>query len=178
MTTYQTIVLNIIFAIIRDVPQCLVFRCWSLLHAVTATCLAGGLFTYAKMQALLEPTDSLVYSWTYMEEVKRLALTIFKLNHHFNTGMLRLSDLQFPLPDSGYLWDAPETKDFYCRYHVQLESRTRVDDGPLICDIVKDAQDGKRGLGMLFQADSWLGFAVSQAILSKKRPPSVERMPN
>ncbi|KAL4991869.1 hypothetical protein BDW68DRAFT_198117 [Aspergillus falconensis] len=166
MTTYQTIVLNIIFAVIRDVPQCLVSRCRLLLQGMTTTCLAGGLFSYAKMHALLEPSDSMVYSWTYMEETKRLALTIFKLNHHFNTGMLRLSDLQIPLPDSGYLWDAPETKAFYRRYHMQVESGTCVDNGPLICDIVRDIKAGRRGVGILFQADSWLGFSVSQAVVS------------
>ncbi|KAL4994501.1 hypothetical protein BDV10DRAFT_150570 [Aspergillus recurvatus] len=166
MTTYQTIVLNIIFAVIRDMPQGLFARCKLLLQAVTTTCLTGGLFTYSKMHALLEPSDSVVYGWTYMEEIKRLALTIFKLNHHFNTGMLCLSDLQLPLPDSGYLWDAPETKDFYGRRHIQVESGTCVDDGPLICDIVRDIKAGRRGVGILFQADSWLGLTVSQATVS------------
>ncbi|KAL6233802.1 hypothetical protein BDW75DRAFT_182152 [Aspergillus navahoensis] len=167
MTTYQTIVLNIVFAVIRDAPQCIVSRCRLLLQAVTTTCLAGGLFTYPKMHALLEPSDSVVYSWPYMEEIKRLALIIFKLNLHFNTGMLRLSDLQFPLPDSGYLWDAPETKDFYRRYHIQVESGTCVGDGPFICDIVRDIKAGRMGVGILFQADTWLGFAVSQAVVSE-----------
>ncbi|RDW61131.1 Zn(II)2Cys6 transcription factor [Aspergillus mulundensis] len=166
MSTYQTIVLNIIFAIIRDVNKDIYDRCRILLDAVTATCITGGLFNFSKMHALLEPADSVLYSWTYMEETKRLALTIFKLNHHFNTGILRLSDLRFPLPDSGYLWDAPETKDFYRRFHAQVESGTRpcVDTSPqLICDIVSDVREGRKGLGLLFEADSWLGFVVQQA---------------
>ncbi|KAL4898980.1 hypothetical protein BDW74DRAFT_171824 [Aspergillus multicolor] len=170
MSTYQTIVLNIIFAIIRDVDKDTYDRCRILLDAITTTCTKGGLFDYANMHALLEPADSVLYSWTYMEETKRLALTIFKLNHHFNTGMLRFSDLRFALPDSGYLWDAPETKDFYRRFHAQVESGTRpcVENPPqLICDIVSDVREGRKGLGLLFQADSWLGFVALARALSQ-----------
>ncbi|KAF4216786.1 hypothetical protein CNMCM8980_006014 [Aspergillus fumigatiaffinis] len=115
LTTYQAIILNIIIAMIREARQDLYVRCRSMLHAVTTTCITGGLFSYAKMRAQIEPTDSLLFSWTYAEEVKRLALSIYKLNVQFGTGMLKLSDLQFPLPDSGYLWDAQGSKEFYRR---------------------------------------------------------------
>ncbi|KAL4913614.1 hypothetical protein BDW62DRAFT_220585 [Aspergillus aurantiobrunneus] len=164
MTTYQTVILNVIFAVMRDVHQDLYQRCRSLLHAVTTTCITGGLFSYEKMRALIEPPDSLLFSWTYLEEIKRLALVIFKLNVHFRTGLLVVTDLHFHLPASGYLWDSPESTEFYRRYNAQLESGTCVDNKPLICDLFRDVQDGRRGPGLLFQTDPWLGQRPHQAM--------------
>ncbi|KAL5337511.1 hypothetical protein BJX70DRAFT_409198 [Aspergillus crustosus] len=163
MTTYQTIVLNIIFAIIRDASEDIHTRCNHLLRAVTTTCLTGGLFSYRKMRAQIEPTDSLLFTWTYLEEVKRLALTIFKLNAHFDTVILTPCDLQFPLPDSGYLWDSPGSKEFYRRYHAQLESDTFMNEGPLVSELFRGVRDGGMGVGLLMQADSWLGLATMAA---------------
>lgn len=74
--------------------------------------------------------------------------------------MLSISDLEFPLPDGGYLWDAPGTREFYRRYRAQVDSRTH--ETPLICDIFRDVQRGGRGLGLLLQVDSWLGFLASE----------------
>ncbi|KAL4782330.1 hypothetical protein BJX76DRAFT_332931 [Aspergillus varians] len=162
MTSYQAIILNIIFAIIRDVRSDIYERCRLMLHAVTTACITGGIFSYKKVRSLIAPTDSVRFSWTYAEEIKRLALAIFKLNMHFNTGMLTVFDLQFPLPDGGYLWDAPESKEFYRRYHSQLESGTSVENRPLICDIVRDMQEGRKGPSLLLQGDPLLGFVVSQ----------------
>jgi hypothetical protein len=161
LTTYQAIILNIIIAMIREARQDLYVRCRSMLHAVTTTCITGGLFSYAKMRAQIEPTDSLLFSWSYTEEVKRLALSIYKLNVQFGTGMLKLSDLQFPLPDSGYLWDAQGSKEFYRRYNVLVASGNCVDKRPFICDLFREIQEGKRGPGLFLQADPWLGFAAS-----------------
>ncbi|KAL4874690.1 hypothetical protein BJY04DRAFT_211857 [Aspergillus karnatakaensis] len=177
MTTYQTIVLNIIFAVIREASQNIISRCTHLLRALTTTCLTGGLFSYRRMRAQIEPTDSLVFTWTYLEEVKRLALTIFKLNMHFNTGMLSPSDLQFPLPGNGYLWDAPRSKEFYRRYHAQLESGTFMDSGPLVSDIIRDVRNGGKGIGLLMEADPWLGllsYALKMALSHLLQPPKAD----
>lgn len=163
MPTYQAVVLNLIFAMIREVRHDLHERCRLILHALTTTCMTGGLFSYDKMHALIEPTDPVLLSWTYLEEINRLALIIFKLNIHFGTGLLTVADLQFPLPDNGYLWDAPGSQEFYRRYHVQLESGTCENGQPFICDIVRDVQEGKKGSGLLIQADAWLGFVASHA---------------
>ncbi|KAL4948562.1 hypothetical protein BDW69DRAFT_198784 [Aspergillus filifer] len=166
-TTYQTIILNVIFAMTRhNTTSDLENRCRSLLLAVTITCIRGGLFKYPLMRSLIEPTDSLLFTWTYMEEIKRLALTIFKLNLHFNMGIITLSDLEFPPPDNGYLWDAPNSREFYRRYNAQLKSGTTVDGNPYICEIVRGAKEGNGGnekLGVLLQADPWVGLVVQHA---------------
>ncbi|KAL4802029.1 hypothetical protein BDV18DRAFT_148082 [Aspergillus unguis] len=156
LTTHQTVVLNVVFAIVRDVPKTIYERCRKLLEAVTRTCIRGGLFNYERILAQGQATDSMLFKWTYIEEMKRFCLAVFKLNCLFGTGLLRLADLRFPLPDPGYLWDAPDTSEFYRRYHAQLESGTMSNE--LICDIVRDVHQGKRGRGVLFQADIWLGL--------------------
>ncbi|KAL2824246.1 hypothetical protein BDW59DRAFT_180324 [Aspergillus cavernicola] len=158
MTTYQAILLNIIFALIREAPPDLHERCSSMLNDLTTTCITGGLFSYETMRAQLSPTDSLLFSWTYIQETQRLALAVFKLNMFFNTGLLSVSDLRFPLPDNDYLWDAPRSKEFYRRYHAQLDSGTGSGHGPHICDVFRDVQQGRRWGGLLLQTDSWLGF--------------------
>ncbi|KAL4938648.1 hypothetical protein BDV06DRAFT_231633 [Aspergillus oleicola] len=167
-TTYQTVILNIIFAMARhNTPPNLYSRCRTLLLTVTETCITGGLFKYPAMRSQIEPTDSVLFTWTYMEEIKRLALTIFKLNLHFNTGLLTLSDLEFPPPDNGYLWDAPDSREFYRRYNSQLESGTAVDGGVFICEIVRGVKEGNNGenasgsgLGVLLSADPWVGLVM------------------
>jgi hypothetical protein len=113
------------------------------------------------MRAQIQPTDSMLFAWTYVEETQRLALALFKVNTLFQTSMLRVEDLEFPLPENGYLWDAPETRDFYSRYHAQLESGAYASNRPLICDIFRDVENGGRGLGQLLEVDSWLGFLAS-----------------
>ncbi|KAL3477078.1 hypothetical protein BJX99DRAFT_246402 [Aspergillus californicus] len=151
MTTYQGIILNVVFAMIREVPLDLYDRCLSLLHALTSTCLTGGLFSYKTMQAQQSPTDSLLFLWTYIDEMKRLALAIFKVNVFFKTGTLTAADLKFPMPGDGYLWDAPLTRDFYRRYNAQHESG--IDQAPYVCDVFRDVQEGRRGMGLLMGMD-------------------------
>ncbi|KAL3441766.1 hypothetical protein BJX65DRAFT_322048 [Aspergillus insuetus] len=149
LATFQAILLNIIFSTIREATSSLQDRCSSLLRALTTTCIAGGLFSHERMRAQIQPSDSMLFAWTYVEETQRLALALFKVNTLFQTGMLRVEDLEFPLPENGYLWDAPETRDFYSRYHAQLESGAYARDPPLICDIFRDVEGGRRGLGLL-----------------------------
>jgi hypothetical protein len=161
LATFQAILLNIIFAAIREATSNLQERCSSLLRALTTTCIAGGLFSHERMRAQIHPSDSMLFAWTYIEETQRLALALFKVNTLFRTGMLRVEDLEFPLPENGYLWDAPETRDFYGRYHAQLESGAYARDPPLICDIFRDVKNRERGLGELLEVDSWLGFLAS-----------------
>ncbi|KAL2844413.1 hypothetical protein BJX68DRAFT_269644 [Aspergillus pseudodeflectus] len=161
LATFQAILLNIIFSTIREATSNLQERCSSLLRALTTTCIAGGLFSHERMRAQIHPSDSMLFAWTYVEETQRLALALFKVNTLLQTGMLRVEDLELPLPDNGYLWDAPETRDFYSRYHAQLESGAYARDPPLICNIFRDVKNGGRGLGQLLEVDSWLGFLAS-----------------
>ncbi|KIA75804.1 hypothetical protein HK57_00418 [Aspergillus ustus] len=161
IATFQAVLLNIIFSMMREVSVDLHERCASMLRALTTTCIAGGLFSYDRMRAQIHEEDSLLFSWTYVQETQRLALALFKVNSFFRTGMLSVSDLEFPLPENGYLWDAPETKQFYSRYHVQLESEAYSHEAPLICDIFQEIGRGGRGMGLLLQVDSWLGFLAT-----------------
>ncbi|KAL2864395.1 Zn(II)2Cys6 transcription factor [Aspergillus lucknowensis] len=161
LTTFQAIVLNAIFALIREAPSDLHERCSSMVRALTTTCIAGGLFCYDRIRAQVSPNESFVFAWTWMEETQRLSLALFKVNLLYNAGMLSISDLGVPFPDSGYLWDAPGTREFYRRYHAQVESETH--ERPLICDIFRDIQRGRKGFGQLLQVDGWLGFLASQA---------------
>ncbi|KAF4237431.1 hypothetical protein CNMCM8980_002452 [Aspergillus fumigatiaffinis] len=160
MTTFQAVLLNVIFAPMREAPPDLQNRCSSMVRALTTTCIAGGLFCYGRIRAQLTPNESLLFSWTWVEETKRLALALFKANLLYNTGMLSISDLGIPLPDGGYLWDAPGSREFYRRYHAQVEPGTH--ETPLICNIFRDVQRGGQGLGLLLQTDSWLGFLASE----------------
>lgn len=160
MTTFQAVLLNVIFAPIREAPPDLQNRCSSMVRAVTTTCIAGGLFCYDRIRAQLTPDESLLFSWTWVEETKRLALALFKANLLYNTWMLSISDLWIPLPDGGYLWDALGSREFYRRYHAQVGSGTH--ETPLICNIFRDVQRGGQGLGLLLQTDGWLGFLASE----------------
>ncbi|KAL3492284.1 hypothetical protein BJX62DRAFT_224627 [Aspergillus germanicus] len=164
LATFQAILLNIIFSTIREATSSLQDRCSSLLRALTTTCIAGGLFSHERMRAQIHPSDSMLFAWTYVEETQRLALALFKVNTLFQTGMLRVEDLEFPLPENGYLWDAPETREFYSRYHAQLESGAYANNPPLICDIFRDVEGGRRGLGQLLEVDSWLGFLAKRCL--------------
>ncbi|KAL2810343.1 hypothetical protein BJX63DRAFT_423177 [Aspergillus granulosus] len=164
MSTFQAILLNIIFAMIREVNMEMHGRCTSMLHALTTTCIAGGLFSYERMRGQIHASDSLLFSWTYVEETQRLALALFKVNSFFRTEMLSVSDLEFPLPENGYLWDAPETNEFYSRYHAQLESGAYAHEAPLICDIFREIKREGRGMGLLLQVDNWLGFLATRCL--------------
>ncbi|KAL2840295.1 hypothetical protein BJY01DRAFT_236795 [Aspergillus pseudoustus] len=178
ISTFQAVLLNIIFSLMREVSIDLHERCASMLRALTTTCIAGGLFSYERMRAQIHSEDSLLFSWTYVEETQRLALALFKVNSFFQTGMLSVSDLEFPLPENGYLWDAPETKEFYSRYHAQLESGAYAHEPPLICDIFQEIGRGGRGIGLLLQMDIYGQLETLRGILcqldpSKSLPPDL-----
>ncbi|KAF3395772.1 hypothetical protein F1880_006522, partial [Penicillium rolfsii] len=160
LITFQAIVLNTIFALVREAPPDLFERCLAMVRALTATCIAGGLFSYEGIRAQFMPSESFMFDWTWVEETQRLVLALFKVNLLYKTGILNISELKFSLPDGGYLWNAAETSEFSRRYRAQAERGTS--ETPLICDIFRDIQRGEQGLGLLLPVDSWLGFLTSE----------------
>jgi hypothetical protein len=108
------------------------------------SCRAQGLLYCPAMLAQIRPDDPIIYAWTMLEETKLFALTLYKVNVLFsrllNTNnntypnnnddddndedndleTLSLSDLQFPLPDSGYLWSCYPIREWFRRRELQL----------------------------------------------------------
>ncbi|KAF4151450.1 hypothetical protein CNMCM6936_000708 [Aspergillus lentulus] len=139
MATYQAILLQIIFAFLKDthsqVDICLArtipTTCSRLLTTLTDTCLRKNMFFYPEILAQVS-RDSVpdVFIWVGIEEVKRFALALYKVCrschiqckngprnnlHRTQRGrsLLTLADLQFSLPDSDELWNA--TSDLAAR---------------------------------------------------------------
>ncbi|KAF7595985.1 hypothetical protein BBP40_004131 [Aspergillus hancockii] len=158
MCTYQAILLNIVFAMIREARE-LYSRCHSMLRTLTMTCRAAGMFSYQRMLAQGTSDEPVLFSWIRVEEIKRFALALFKLNMLVGTEQLGPSDLQFPLPDNGYLWDAPGSGEWYRRFNENMESSDS--EAKFICDIFSDIQAGREGIGVCLHSDNWLGFLAS-----------------
>lgn len=122
------------------------------------TCRAQGVFYFPAMVAQGSVEDPYLYAWTNLEELKYFALSLYKASTLFtnltadNCGggndkqqnaSISLSDLQFPVPDNGYLWFAPGAREFFRRRELQLRDPVKIersryarDCGPWICDIV------------------------------------------
>ncbi|KAE8132830.1 hypothetical protein BDV38DRAFT_200541 [Aspergillus pseudotamarii] len=123
MATYQGILLQIIFALLKDnqglnlqLTHELPTLPLQLLKALVRTCLKRKMFFYPSMVAQFENTLPDVYIWVGVEEVKRFALSLYKVCRSCrvpDTGassqgrsLLSLANLQFALPDSDELWHA------------------------------------------------------------------------
>ncbi|KAM5459102.1 hypothetical protein McanMca71_001704 [Microsporum canis] len=128
IATYQGILLQVIFAILRNtqgpLPATLTHRLpevpAALLTTLTRTCLQQGLFFYPSIASQFAPSDAPdVFVWLGIEEVKRLALTLYKVSKICYTSgndltssnkspgrALSLADLRFGAPDSDDLWNA------------------------------------------------------------------------
>ncbi|EAW17513.1 C2H2 type zinc finger domain protein [Aspergillus fischeri NRRL 181] len=149
MATYQAILLQIIFAFLKDTHSQVDIRlartiptscCSRLLTTLTDTCVRKNMFFYPEILARFS-RDSVpdVFIWVGIEEVKRFALALYKVcrschiqckngprNLHGNQrgrSLLTLADLRFSLPDSDELWNA--TSDLAARL---------AEDGPLYYD--------------------------------------------
>ncbi|EAW13141.1 C2H2 type zinc finger domain protein [Aspergillus clavatus NRRL 1] len=130
MATYQGILLQIIFALIKDnetqldiqLTRPLCRGSSRLLTTLIDTCRRQNLFFYPAILAQFS-RESVpdVFIWVGIEEVKRFALALYKvcrlchvqdteLDTPRSTGrgkdLLALMDLQFALPDSDELWHA------------------------------------------------------------------------
>lgn len=125
IATYQGILLCIIFSLLST-PAGLELNLGlvvnvsdrQIISALVATCLRNNIFYYPNMLTRYRNVESLTCMWVGVEEIKRFGLALYKVSRLCGRGsclgepdesdsrVLRLSDLQFPMPDERNLWDA------------------------------------------------------------------------
>ncbi|KAL5042406.1 hypothetical protein BDW71DRAFT_217004 [Aspergillus fruticulosus] len=129
MPTYQSILLQTIFALFRagqrgtfDVN----FRYliepdeYELLVALVQSCRLGGIFSYPNMLAHQSAITTPALLWVTVEEIKRFGLALYKVCRMTScvvsaaahadgdrSELLTLADLCFGLPDSDEVWNIP-----------------------------------------------------------------------
>lgn len=140
-----------------------------ILTSLIETCRAKGLFFYPAMLAQCRPDDPIIYSWTHIEEAKRFDLALFKVSVLFSSliddeedySPLLLSDLQFPLPDNGYLWGSRPIREWCRRRDLQLKDGAGTED-QWISRIFEEARSkGDRKAQQRrawLRMGAWLGF--------------------
>ncbi|KAK7535784.1 C2H2 type zinc finger domain protein [Phyllosticta citribraziliensis] len=129
ISTYQGILLNAIFALIKDDTSSSPFSLkrplpdieYAFLLALTQSCRSQRMFHYPTMLQHYSDTGSPIYAWTFTEEIKRFGLALYNVSRHCcpllshdepadgptpQPPLLTLADLQFSMPDSDYLWSA------------------------------------------------------------------------
>ncbi|KAL6229153.1 hypothetical protein BDW75DRAFT_235420 [Aspergillus navahoensis] len=131
MATYQSILLQLIFAVLiakQETTPDLNLRCqlpatkYELLTSLVQTCRRLGLFSYPNMLSQHDDSAPITLIWLSVEEVKRFGLALYKLcrlctrgNPADSTGrpsgglkseLLTLADLDFCMPDSDEVWNA------------------------------------------------------------------------
>lgn len=132
MATYQGILLQLIFAIFvaeKDATFDLSLRLqlptqkYELLSSLVETCRLTGLFYYPNMLSRYHASAPLALVWVGVEETKRFGLALYKLcrlcsrsgwntingnNSASRNNLLHLTDMEFCMPDSDEIWNAPE----------------------------------------------------------------------
>ena len=134
MATYQSILLQLIFAVLvakQETSLDLNFRFqledpkYELLTALVETCRRLGLFNYPNMLARYHSSAPIALVWVNVEEIKRFGLSLYKLcrlctcSASVDTSnkdasdprseLLSLADLNFCMPDSDEMWNAPSS---------------------------------------------------------------------
>ncbi|KAL4800371.1 C6 and C2H2 transcription factor [Aspergillus venezuelensis] len=137
MASYQGILLQLIFSLIiakSKTPLDINLRChlpapkYDLLISLVETTRSLGVFNYLNMLAQHPPSAPPTLIWVAVEEAKRLGLALYKLcrlctsssNRLMSEGrpedtkseLLTLQDLEFSMPDSDHLWNAPSDAEF------------------------------------------------------------------
>ncbi|KAH7014065.1 putative C6 and C2H2 transcription factor [Macrophomina phaseolina] len=124
MATYQAILLNVIFESMRSnvgkgnmsPPWKLSSSAYEILEALLSSCLVRGMLHYPSMiQQYGRPNDLSVFSWLHIEEAKRFAVTLYRVNLYVQSGgskLLSFRDLKFPRPNHKHLWDTLSTSEF------------------------------------------------------------------
>lgn len=137
MATYQSILLQLIFAVLvasQERTIDLNFRIqlsppkYELLTSLVETCRRLGMFYYPNMLSQHPSSAPLALIWISVEEIKRFGLALYKLcrlcacardqgvsRSGNNTtipamrgdSLLTLAELDFCMPDSDELWNAP-----------------------------------------------------------------------
>lgn len=128
MPTYQSILLQMIFALFRAGKRGafdLSFRYqiepdeYELLMALVQSCRLGGIFSYPKMLTHHSAITTPALLWVSVEEIKRFGLALYKVcrmtscvesaGAHADrdrSELLTLADLCFGLPDSDEVWNS------------------------------------------------------------------------
>ncbi|RAK75861.1 uncharacterized protein BO72DRAFT_497590 [Aspergillus fijiensis CBS 313.89] len=153
MATYQSILLQLIFAVLTAKPEVQVdlncrFRLpeptYELLTALVAICRRLGLFSYPNMLARHHSTAPVALVWVSVEEIKRFGLALYKLcrlcssstsSSRANTDsgadeLLTLADLDFSMPDSDDWWNVASTTDASTLRHTGWHSTARDNRNP------------------------------------------------
>lgn len=133
-----------------DVLDCV----YPIFTRLVSTCRIQQMLYYPSMLAQIHDGDALSYKFTASEEFKYFALTLFKVdsilshlmqldhpvrettetssnnNNKTNAygGSLSISELQFPLPASNYLWEANGIREWLRRRARQCRSPTQFPD--------------------------------------------------
>lgn len=129
--TYQSILLQLIFALLVSKQEStldLNFRFqlpdsrYELLTSLVQTCRRLGLFNYPNMLSRFHPSAPIALIWVSVEELKRFGLALYKLcrlcargdstnksssSSGLRNELLTLRDLDFCMPDSDQVWNAP-----------------------------------------------------------------------
>ncbi|PWY81569.1 hypothetical protein BO94DRAFT_145736 [Aspergillus sclerotioniger CBS 115572] len=133
VATYQAILLYLIFSLMqssssRPLPP----RDRHILSALIDTCLRNRVFYYPRMVSRYQAIDSVACIWVGVEELKRLGLAMYKVSRlcgrnlvveESEGAVLRLTDLQFPMPDSRHLWEAQSNLELACLLQMEASYR-------------------------------------------------------
>ncbi|KAB8224551.1 hypothetical protein BDV33DRAFT_199587 [Aspergillus novoparasiticus] len=132
MATYQSILLQLIFAVLvakHETALALNLRFqlpdakYELLTSLVETCRQLGLFNYPNMLAKYHSSVPIPLIWVNVEEIKRFGLALYKIcrlctrcgstdtadrnGSDKRSELLTLADLDFCMPDSDEMWNAP-----------------------------------------------------------------------
>lgn len=132
MATYQGILLQLIFAVLVAKKETtfdlslgfqLPAQKYELLSSLVETCRLAGLFYYPNMLSRHHTSAPLALVWVSVEEIKRFGLALYKLcrlcsrsggdtidgnGSALRNNLLNLTDMDFCMPDSDEIWNAPE----------------------------------------------------------------------
>jgi hypothetical protein len=151
MGTYQSILLQVIFALFQakeTVSFDLSLRLrlsalpYKLLIALVQSCRRLEVFTYPKMLEQHGPRAPISLLWVTLEEVKRFGLALYKACRMCcpesadetasdpKGDLLTLADLNFCMPDSDEIWNAPDDTASINLQQIAYRTRTRDNGDP------------------------------------------------
>ncbi|BCS29350.1 uncharacterized protein APUU_70920S [Aspergillus puulaauensis] len=173
--TYQSILLQLIFALLVAQQESTIdlnFRFqlpdakYELLASLVETCRRVGLFNYPNMLSRFHPSAPIALIWVSVEEIKRFGLALYKLcrlctRTGLDTGgssggssggprseLLTLTDLDFCMPDSDEVWNAPPDTgtEWFRSSALQQSCRDNRDPDGWISQTAEKLHDGRVGL--------------------------------
>ncbi|KAL2813872.1 Isochorismatase family-domain-containing protein [Aspergillus granulosus] len=136
IATYQGILIYLLFSLISsqipvgslDLTLSLAASDRQILYALTETCLRNNIFYYPRMLERYLGVDDITCIWVGVEEIKRLGLALYKICRLCGR-LLRLSDLQLPVPDSAHFWNAKSNAELSQLLYIDAEARVAKLDG-------------------------------------------------